>query len=579
LYVLGVNVAENPSACLIAGDGRTVATSEQHQDGDPSVVRTDLLGRTFCRVPVRAVAACLDSVGVELDDLDLVVLCGEVVHTPRAQPRNLSVADCMLQLPWSPRSRIHTIDHHLAHACSAFYPSGFDDASILVVDRGGCVATQAHEASDLAPATRLSVRPPRVRASAYRAHGGAPRRVFSVEDRHDVPGLAVNSLGAMVELFAQAIGCVDLVGLMDLATRGSDRLRRELERHFELTPGGYQLSPAVQPEGLALTPGLLAQSFNVPAGVAAPACADAAWAVGDLLQRVTTHLAMQLVERTGARKLCVAGDAAVHGLARLDPHHAPWIDQLYVPPAAGEVGTAVGAALFGWCEIFGAPPPCELENAFRGRPYRDAEIMAAIEQHGVARPVRSRRPQGEVLDEVADLLAGGALVAWFDGGAELGEPLDRRCVLASPCRVPLAPRLDAGLLRESFRALTAVVLVEDAEDYFELGGRSPFAHRVARVVRDRTREIPLVVRSDGTSRVQTVDSWRAPRLHDLIQRFQRRAGPPVLASAPLRQTGGPAVESPRDALRLWERAELDAIFLQGHLLVRPAEHRVTGDES
>jgi carbamoyltransferase len=577
LYVLGVNVAENPSACLIAGDGRTIATSEQQQDGDPSVIRTDLLGRTFCRVPVRAVAACLDSIGVELEDLDIVVVCGEVVHAPRAQPRNLSVADCMLQLPWSPRSRILTIDHHLAHACSAFYPSGFEDASILVVDRGGCVATPPHDASPRAPG--ISAAPPRVRASAYRANGGPPQRVFAVEDRPGVPGLAANSLGAMIELFASAIGCVDIAGLMDLATRGGDRLRVELERHVELTPGGYLISPAVQPEGLALTSSLLAHRFDVPAGAAVPACADAAWAVASLLQRVVTHLAMQLVERTGARRLCVAGDAAVHGLGRLDLRQAPWLDQLYIPPAAGEVGTAVGAALFGWCEIFGAPPPCELENAFRGRPYSDPEITAALEDHGVARAVTARRPEAEVLDEVADLLASGALVAWFEGGAELGEPLDRRCVLASPCRVPLAPRLDAGLLRAPFRALTAAVLVEDAEDYFELGGRSPFAHRVARVIRDRTREIPLVVRSDGTSRVQTVDSWRAPRLHDVIRRFQRRAGPPVLALAPLRQTGGPAVESPRDALRLWERAELDAIYLQGHLLVRSAPRPMIGDES
>jgi carbamoyltransferase len=576
LYVLGINVAENPSACLIAGDGRAVATSEQHQDGDPTVVRTDLLGRTFCHVPVRAVAACLDSVGIGLDDLDLVVLCGEVVHAPRTQPRNLSVADCMLQLPWSPRSRIQTIDHHLAHACSAFYPSGFERASILVVDRGGCIAPHHDEAP--AGSAEALLRPPRVRASAYRADGGPLERVFAVEDRHDVPGRDVNSLGAMAELFASEIGCADVAALMDLATRGDARLLAELARLVELTPGGYQLSHAVQPEGLALGPSLLAQRFDVTAGVAALACADAAWAVGDLLERAVTHLAMQLVERTGARKLCIAGDAAVHGLARLDPRRASWIDQLYVPPAAGEAGTAVGAALYGWCEIYGRPPPCELENAFRGRAYGVAEVVAALEEHGRAPGIVVRRTD-QVLDEVAELLAGGALVAWFDGGAELGEPLDRRCVLASPCRVPLAPRLDAGLLRESFRALTAVVLVEDAEDYFELGGWSPFAQRVARVVPGRTREIPLVVRGDGTSRVQTVDSWRAPRLHDLLRRFRRRAGPPVLASAPLRQIGGPAVESPRDALDLWEQAELDAVFLQGHLLVRSSRRPTTIDES
>ena len=366
---------------------------------------------------------------------------------------------------------------------------------------------------------------------------------------------------------------------MDLATRGDPRLLAELQRHVELTPGGYQLSHALQPEGLVLAPSLLAQRFAVTPGAAALACADTAWAVGDLLERAATHLAMQLVERTGARKLCVAGDAAVHGLARLDPRRTPWIDQLYVPPAPGRGRDRRGRRAV---RLVRALRPAAALRA------RERVSRAALRRRRGRRGARGARPRTrhrdaaartEVLDEVADLLAGGALVAWFDGGAELGEPLDRRCVLASPCRVPLAPRLDAGLLRESFRALTAVVLVEDAEDYFELGGWSPFAHRVARVVRDRTREIPLVVRSDGTSRVQTVDSWRAPRLHDLLRRFRRRAGPPVLASAPLRQTGGPAVESPRDALRLWERAELDAIFLQGHLLVRSAERPAAGDES
>ncbi|MBC7974629.1 MAG: hypothetical protein H7138_06545, partial [Myxococcales bacterium] len=119
----------------------------------------------------------------------------------------------------------------------------------------------------------------------------------------------------------------------------------------------------------------------------------------------------------------------------------------------------------------------------------------------------------------------------------------------------------------------------EAEDYFVLDGPSPFAHRVARAVPHRTREIPLVVRGDGTSRVQTVDCWRAPTLDDLIRRFRKRSGSPVLASVPLRETGGPAIETPADALRLWDRAELDAIYLQGHLLVRSSEPSYPSDES
>jgi len=469
--VLGINVESRPSACLITDDGRAVATSEQHQTlGVPDADRG---------IPSRAISTCLDSLGVAPDELAAVVLCGALA------------TDCLLEIP---RDRIHSIDRHLAHAASAFYPSGFEDASILVVERGSSA---------------------RVRASAYRARGGAPEPVLASPDPDDD-----SDARAMVELASQ-LGGGDVADLMDLATRGT--------------------SPA-----------------------------DAAWAAGDALRRVAKQLAMQLVERTGARKLCIAGDAAVHGLAQLDPRGNPWLDQVYVPPAPGEVGTSVGAALFGWCELLGAPPPCELETAFRGRPYRDAEIVNALVPYRTSHQLGPRRPD-QVLDDVADLLAGGALVAWFDGGAALGDPVGCRCVLASPRCVPLASRIGAGLGRPSFRALTAVVLIEEAEDYFALSGHSPFAHRVARVLPHRTREIPLVVRGDGTSRVATIDRWRSPRLDDLLRRFRRRGGPPVLTSVPLCEPGSSAVETPTDALRLWDRAGFDAIYLQGHLLVRSAE--------
>lgn len=485
MYVLGLNVAANPSACLIAGDGRAVATSEQHQRGDAV--------RASC-VPQRAITACLDALRVSLDQIDVVVVSGD------------DGADLARELPRLGRARVATIDPHLAHACSAFYPSGFERAAILVVDR------QCRS------------------ASGYRAHGGSLERIFSIRDAADVP-IAFEALNALLAI--RRLGD-DLASVMDLATRG-------------------------RPEATPVTH------------------ADTAWAAGDLLQRVATDLAMQTLERTGARHLCVAGDAAVHGLAQIDPRRHSWFDQMYVPPAPGEAGTAVGAALYGWCDMLGAPPPCELETAFLGRAYGDAEVQSALAPYRAHHQTGPRRPE-QVLDDVADLLAGGALVGWFDGGAGVGDPIGCRCVLASPRSVPLAHRLDAALGRPSFRALTAVVPAEDASDYFAISGSSPFAHRVARVVPQRTPEIPVVVRSDGTARIHTVDRWRAPRLDELLHRFRRRGGTPVLASAPLRQTGGPAIESPADALALWERTQLDAIFVQGELLVRSSE-RYSGDES
>jgi len=512
--VLGINASGGQSACLIGGDGRTVATSEPQRGG--------AMASATGRLPARAITACLDSLGVAARHLDLVVLCG---GAPVA-------VDAASPLTGAIRARVHTIDEELALACGAFYPSGFEHAAVLVVGRA---STASHGA---------------VRATGYRACGGPPVRVSATGDR-GADGGPTGPLGAICELVGAALDGFDLASLLDLAARG--------------TGAGCALTG--RPAAAELFPGLMAQRAARRHGVPAGACADEAWVVRELLERLTTQLARELVQHTGARKLCVAGDAAVHGLARLDPRGHRWVDQLYAPPAPGEVGAAVGAALFGWCELIGEPPPCELEGAFRGRPYGDADVVAALASHGVTDRTREGSPD-RVLDDIAELLASGALVAWFDGGAELGEPLDGRCVLAGAGDVALAPRFGARLERAAFRAPTAVVLVEDAEDYFELIGPSPFAHRVAAVTRDRTREIPLVVRGDGTCRVHTIDAWRAPRLHDLLTRYRRRTGRSVLASAPLGRVGAWTVDSPRDALRQWDRAGLDAIFLEGHLVVR-----------
>ncbi len=521
--VLGINVEERPSACLITGDGRAVATAEDRLLRAP--VPLGITGTW----PARAIATCLDSLGISPGELEAVVVCGELDGD---------------RLPGVPRARVHTIDRHLAQASSSFYPSGFDNASILVIDRGTCGGLRA-------------------RATAYRTLGGPPERIFAVDDHEDRPHSELASLGAIVDLFATRLGGGDVAGLMDLATRGGARLRDDLAQHCELVTGGYRIA---------------AEAQQLWSSIAAPATADAAWAVGDVLQRVTKHLAMQLVALTGARKLCIAGDAAAHGLAQLDPRSNLWLDQVYVPPAPGPVGTAVGAAMFGWCELLGALPPCELETVFRGRTYPDTEIVTALAPYRAMHQLGPRRP-AQTLDDVADLLAGGALVAWFDGGASLGDALGCRCILASPRCVPLAARIGAGLGRPSFRALTAAVLVDEAEDYFALNGPSPFAHRVARALPSRSREIPLVVRADGTSRIQTVDPWRTPALDDLLRRFRRRGGPPVLAAVPFRADGNPTVETPEDALALWARTGFDAIYLQGHLLVRSSEPSYPGDES
>jgi carbamoyltransferase len=294
----------------------------------------------------------------------------------------------------------------------------------------------------------------------------------------------------------------------------------------------------------------------------APEHADLASSVQARLQEVLLELAGWLRQASGERQLAMAGGVALNCVANSELfEHGPF-DDVWVQPAAGDAGTALGAAIQVASEIGDVPAP--MTSAALGPAWTEAEIEEVL----TAARVPYTRPRS-VTEAVADALARDQIVAWFQGRSEFGpRALGHRSLLAHPGRAANLDRLNAVKGRERFRPVAPMVLLEEAHELF-LGGPIPspfmlFVHRVRADWRDR---IPAVVHVDGTARIQTIDRREEPLVHAMISAFRGRTGLPVVVNTSLNTASRPMVDDPRDALECFGSAPIDVLAI-GPFLVR-----------
>jgi carbamoyltransferase len=297
-------------------------------------------------------------------------------------------------------------------------------------------------------------------------------------------------------------------------------------------------------------------------GTLDPAHADLASTVQARLEEVLLDLAAWLHERTGERALTLAGGVALNCVANSVLYEQGPFDEVWVQPAAGDSGTALGAAMHVAHALGDHVQP--MATAALGRAWSEPELEHVL----LTSRVPYERPD-DITEAVAQVLADDGVVAWFQGASELGpRALGQRSLLAHPGRAENLERLNDVKGREQFRPVAPMVLLERAKDIFE-GGPIPspfmlFTHRV----RDGWRErIPAVVHVDGTARIQTIDAAEAPLMHRTIAAFESRTGLPVVVNTSLNTAGRPMVDDPRDALECFGSAPIDALAL-GPFLVR-----------
>ena len=538
--VLGVNaVFHDPAAALVV-DGVTVAAAEEERFSRRKHGKTPVPFSTW-ELPEHAIRYCMDAGDVSVEDLDAVGYSYDpalaTVPSARLQDdawegmRTLYAERAphflATLLPGFEGHRLRHVPHHVAHAASAWAHAPFDSCAVMVLDGRG------ERGSYLAGVVQ-----------------GSRLRVLA---RQDLP----HSLGLRYEELTAHLGyrrSSDEYKVMAMASYGRPVHLDAFRRLVRTTGDGGFVTEPVDWSGFA-PPGH-------GDGAIDDAHVDLASTMQTRLEEVLLELARWLHERTGERCLALAGGVALNCVANSRIFSDGPFEDVWVQPAAGDAGTALGAALQVAAELGDEPVPPP--SPALGPEWSDEEIEAILR----AAAVPYERPT-DVADAAAEVLAEDGIVAWFQGRSEFGpRALGHRSLLAHPGHAHNLERLNEVKGREQFRPVAPMVQLEAAKDAFE-GGPIPsphmlFTHRVRPGWAER---IPAVVHVDGTARVQTVDPGTEPLVHRMIERFRGRTGLPVVVNTSLNTAGRPMVDHPRDALECFGSAPIDALAI-GPFLVR-----------
>lgn len=550
VYVIGTGLSHDGSVCLLK-DGVVVMAIEKER-----LTRVKHDGGND-RTAMRYV---LEHAGITLGDVALVVqnenfgMFAWGNDEYGGEPR-LDLAD----------TEVVTISHHLAHAWSAYGGSPFDDAAVLVVD--GC--GNAYEDCLDVPAPALLAGIPAglghlffEKDSYYAGTGNTLTPVakdfspWGVQGRAYSPPTTLDSIGGVYRSFSQYVfgGFDDSGKLMGLAPYG--KLGRFQEPIFDLRSGRVFTNRA----GI--------EAYRDPARSTADLkdnfqyYADVARWVQHEVERALLHVVQDRYERHPSPNLAYAGGVGLNAVANRLILRDSKFEHLYIQPAAGDNGLAIGCAYYGWMQVLGRE-----KTAHDGTPYLGATYPATALSSAVSSVERSE----DLIERTADLLAAGKVVGWFRGGAEFGpRALGHRSILAHPGLPGLKDHINRTIKRrEDFRPFAPSVIAEEAETYFDGDGHdSPYMILVFDVKPEWRERLVNVVHEDGTSRVQTVTARSEPDYHALLKAFQRRTGLPILLNTSLNRRRMPIVETPEEAIEFFSDSGLDALVVDDVLLVR-----------
>ncbi|MDA1361030.1 hypothetical protein O1R50_15470 [Glycomyces luteolus] len=562
-YILGVNLSHDRSAAIVK-DGEVLAAIEEERLDRIKHSEGFLVQGHFERltkiIPIKSIAYCLDAAGIGIDEVDLIV--GNRPLGDRTVPRLLR------DLPLKDKSKVRAFpfpSHHLAHAATAFYTSPFESAAILIVDQAGSRTDGMVEKHTL-----------------FTGDGIELARVASTEYPVDYSDM---SIGLFYDFFTAKLGFTTRYGTPDfgvfecggypeagktmgLAPYGEPRP----DWGRWLTFDGFDIT--VSQEGLEqIWKGIVASDGAEFESLTerrwdCKFAKDVARKVQDELEEAMLHLAAEAHRRTGETRLCLGGGVMLNSVANHRVLAEGPFDEVFIPAPAGDSGVAIGAALYGWHQILegGTERRGQMTTAAYGQRYSEARVLEALQAYEGELEWR-RAP----IADVAALLAEHRIVAWVNGGSEMGpRALGHRSILADPRHPRVRDYLnDTVKHREPFRPYAPSVLAEAVEDWFDFRGESPFMLLVPSVREDRREGLPAITHVDGTARVQTVAAARDPEYHELISRVAELTGVPIVLNTSFNDNGEPIVETPEDALRTFARTEIDHLYIEGYLVGKP----------
>jgi carbamoyltransferase len=557
---LGFNDHETSAALVIDGELCTAIARERltRIKRDGKVWGSHRLDLT------PAIQYCLEEHNLTIDDVDLIVWC-HIDHLSSAEVYDLLASEGGMNLSSRP---LIALSHHFAHACCTFYVSPFDEAAVLVADGGGgpldklirnCVSPETETlASGSTIVQDLDLEPTnnaREQESFYHFDGEwkTLRKTFGLYsgigaeygtasellfgdclDAGKTMGLAPYGRPYTEPMFFEMAGTAELPVFRSLKSTVKDALKEEIRRWRERQ-----------------------DHANLNYEVAL--LADYAAGVQDETEKALLHYARWLRQHSGAKKLCLAGGVALNCVANSLLAQQSGFEEIFVPPAPGDDGIAVG------CALYGAALNNELKRAvhrpFLGRTYRhDPTDLAFL-------GLLKLESEGDLFETIAREIAGGAVVGWYQGGAELGpRALGHRSFLADPRRPEMKDYINNQIKhREPFRPFAPVILDEAVSDYFIESFPSYFMSFIARVRPEKLALLPAVAHVDATARYQVLQEHHNPQLYQLVTAFARLTGVPLLLNTSFNRAGEPLVETPLDAARCVIASAAHYLVIDGNI--------------
>jgi carbamoyltransferase len=558
LNIIGISSGYHDSACSLLQDGVLVAAVQEERF---SRVKND---RSF---PVRAFNYCLQEGGITIADLDCIgyyedpclklgrqVWMGFMPNLPasrrdsildrlsRSQPRQ------MINEILGYEGRIEIFDHHLSHAASSYYFSGFAESAILTVDGVGDWATTTY------------------------GFGQGPK--IERFEQVDFP----DSLGFFYSAITGYLGFEVNEGeykVMGLAPYGEPEYADQIRKLIEVTSEGqYRLNMkyfGFLSEDCMYTDELvtlLGQPPREPESELTQFHMDVARSAQVVLEEILLEKTRYLHTKFPSENLCMAGGVALNVVANGRCLREGPFERLFVQPAAGDAGGSVGAAALAHVQVTGEPPLVEkLEHVYLG-PANSVSDAYKFLRASSAKFQDFRGREDELINFVADRLIDGKVIGWSQGRMEFGpRALGARSILADPRRPEMRDRINALVkMREAFRPFAPAVLESEYQEHFNLDHASPFMLETCDVI--SPIDLPSITHIDGSARIQTVNGDANPRFAALLQEFYRRTGCPIILNTSFNLRGEPIVCNPVDAIRCFSRSQIDMLVIEDFVIER-----------
>ncbi len=590
MNILGVKVAGHDTGAALISDRRLVAIAEE---------RLNRVKHSSKMFPHLAIEYCLDRFGLKPSDIDMVVIdqISMRSHIRMADIFKKETGDSFS------KAKVHVINHHDAHAASAFFCSPFDESAVLIYDGAGEKFV-----------THLGVCATET-DTLYRGKGNnlyqINKNVHLREGRHFPYTFGIGKLYSTISEYIN-FGHLNEGKMMGLAPYGNDSVLKkhpceewcreynghvlcnsritypesenERESWFSWSRAHRRIR-ALMRSSIRILANRLAGDDAFETNIFPEIrlekprrtnetlpdtyYASVAYAVQKVFERAAILFGHTLKNVTGSENLCVAGGCGLNIDANMNFLSDVGFKNIFVQPASSDTGIPLGLALYGYHAIAGQSRFYEMKSASLGRPYSEIEILAALNEKSDR--ITYTKSLNVAVD-AAKFIADGNIIGWFYGGAEYGpRALGHRSILCDARRSDMQDVLNLKVKhREPWRPFAASVLEERVGEFFEFGGTSPFMVLAANVKRHRRGEIPSVTHVDGTCRIQTVNANANGRYYDLIKNFYGLTEVPLILNTSFNLGGEPIVETPQDALKAFLATKMDYLILEEYIITKSA---------